>query len=410
MKKLSLATAALIACGFVSQMSAANAIYFTGSTAFRGNAFTVLSAASPTGPWDAAPNVATRGNATASKGNDMLFHGTIGGTETFISCHWSGSEAGLASVANTTVPNPPFGNIPGAPATYLKTDGTVGYTQVATAATGAELEASTRQGDIALADTSSAVSLTRTYPFTSLGVVGIVPFTWVKNTNSTAIPAWTALSNVTHDQTRVLLTGPTPASLFTGDASHTNFVYAIGRNKGSGTRVNELADMGYGITAPVDQFSIGGLPFSGGLTLAEVNNNGYESGGDVAKALGVDGSAQQDDPINPGNGGWFGIGFLGLGDAGAFTVTPYWLALNGVLESDGAVENGSYSAWGNEHLYGQSDVGTNPAKAYQKNFGISFAAKLGASLGGSVASAHSSGIQTGFMNVTKLSDTAVPTP
>jgi hypothetical protein len=409
MNKLALATATLIAAGFVSQASAANAIYFTGSTAFRGNAFNVLSTSTAGGGvWDATPDIATRGNATPSKGGDMLFHGNISGVETFISCHWSGSEAGLASVANTTVPNPPFGNIPGAPATFLKTDGTVAYTEVSTAATGSELEGSTRQGDLALADTSSAVSLTSTYPFASFGTVGIVPFTWVKNTNSAPDPSWSALSNITHAQARVLLTFPQPTAFFTGNPAHTNYVYPVGRNKGSGTRVNTLADMGYGITVPVVQFSIGGLPFSGGLTLNEVDNNGYESGGDVAKALGVDGSCGQTDP-NFGGTGWLAVGYLGLGDAGAFPVAPYWLTLNGVAESDGAVEEGQYSFWGNEHLYGESDVLSNAAKQYQKDFANLFKTKLGANLGGGTPSAHSSGIQTGFMHAEKLSDTASPT-
>src|SRR5437868_7840353 len=142
MNKLALATMALIAAGFVTEASAANAIYFTGSTAFRSSAFNVLSTSTASGGvWDATPNIATRGNATPSKGGDMLFHGNIGGVETFVSCHWSGSEAGLASVANTTVDNSPFGNIPGAPATFLKTDGSVAYTEVSSGATGSELEA-----------------------------------------------------------------------------------------------------------------------------------------------------------------------------------------------------------------------------------------------------------------------------
>src|SRR5882724_7694953 len=408
MNKLSLATAALIAAGFVSQASAANAIYFTGSTAFRGNSFNVLSTSTAGGGvWDAAPQIATRGNATASKGTDMLFHGNISGVETFISCHWSGSEAGLASVANTTVDNSPFGNIPGAPATFLKTDGTVAYTQVCTGATGSELEATTRQGDLALADTSSAVSLTSTYPFASFGTVGVVPFTWVKNTNSVPNSSWTHFVNITHDQARSVLNFPQQAVLFTGNTADTSYIYAVGRNKGSGTRVNELADCGYLIAKDVLQFSIGGLPFSGGLTLAEVDNNGYESGGDVAKALGVDGSCGQTDP-NFGGTGWLAAGFMGLGDASSFPVSPYWLTLNGVLESDGSVEEGQYSAWGNEHLYGESDVISNAAKQYQEDFANLFKTKLGANLGGGTPSAHSSGIQTGFMHAEKLSDTAAP--
>ena len=401
------ATMALIAMGFISEASAANAIYFTGSTAFRANAFTVLSASTASGGvWDATPNIATRGNATANKGNDMLFHGTISGTETFVSCHWSGSEAGLASVAGNTIDN---GGTPlaGAPAKFLKTDGSVAYTEIAPAASGTELESSTRAGDLALADTSSTVSLSSTYPFAPFGTVGIVPFTWVKNTNSSPTAAWTDLKNITHDQARTVLGFPQKAVLFTGNPAETTYVYAVGRNKGSGTRVNCLADCGYPISKGVVQFSIGGLPFSGGLDLEEVDNDGYESGGDVAKALGVDGSLQQTDP-NFGGTGWMAVGYLGTSDAAALPVSPNWLTLNGVLESDGAVEEGQYSYWGNEHLYGQSDVISNSAKQYQEDFANLFGTKLNASLGGTVTTAHSGGIQTGLMNAEKLSDTSAP--
>ena len=154
-------TLILAALGIASQVYAANTIYLTGSTAFRGNCYTVLSQAAPAGPWDSAPDIAVRQSSTNLPVNNakcsyMLFHGNIGGTETFVSCFWSGSEAGIASVAGNPINND-GSPLPGAPATFMKTDGTVAYTSI-TNAPGADLESSSRNGDLAMADTSKDVS------------------------------------------------------------------------------------------------------------------------------------------------------------------------------------------------------------------------------------------------------------
>lgn len=408
-----LLTAALVAVGIVSA-DAANTIYLTGSSAFRGNCYNVLAAAAPTGPWDAAPDIATRGNGTASKSSYMLFHGNIGGTETFVSCYWSGSEAGIASVAGNNIDND-GSPLPGAPATFMKTDGTVSYTGSSSGPSGAELEATSRNADLAMADTSKDVSLSSAFTLHDFGKVGIVTFTWVKNYQSTPLTAWNRLTNITHEQIRVLLGFPQVAAFFTGNTGDTNNVFPIGRNKGSGTRVNTLADCGYGITKPVVQFSINGIPFSGvgdASTLTEVDNNGYESGGDVAKALRVDGTQAATDLL--GGTGYIAVGYLGTGDAiasadagnnlGALTVANNWLALNGVMESDGAIEEGQYSMWGNEHLYGANGI-----SGYKLDFGVAFRSLVASSLGGSDPAAHSGGINLSYMHASKETDLAAPT-
>jgi hypothetical protein len=401
---------AVAALGIITEVEAANTIFLTGSTAFRGNCYNVLNNnTNAGGPWDSSPAIdrATRGNSTPSKAPYMLFHGNINGTETFVSCFWSGSEAGIASVVGNSVNNNPFGPLPGAPAWFLLTDGSVPYTDLTASPGSSETNSGTAfPADLAMADTSIAVSLSSTFTAHDFGVVGIVPFSWVKNVQSSPLGTWSRLTDLSHPQIKVLLGFPQVAAFFTGNANDTsNYVYAVGRNKGSGTRVNSLADSGYGITKPVVQFSIGGLPFSGGLTLAEVDNNGYESGGDVAKALGVDGSQTQIDP-NFGGTGWIAVGYLGVSDATGIGGTPTgnWLTLNGVMESDGAVEEGQYSLWGNEHLYGASGI-----SGYKLTFGNNFVTLVGGQLGGGTPSAHSSGIQNGFMHAQKLTDTSVPT-
>src|SRR5690349_16180178 len=105
MNKIALYTAALIGLGVISEASAANVIYITGSTAFRGNAHAVLSnnSGAPAGVFDAGTlTFATFGNPAAGSATYALYHGNIGGIETYIDVFWSGSEAGIAAVAGVS--------------------------------------------------------------------------------------------------------------------------------------------------------------------------------------------------------------------------------------------------------------------------------------------------------------------
>jgi hypothetical protein len=152
------------------------------------------------------------------------------------------------------------------------------------------------------------------------------------------------------------------ASFFTGNVADQDDVYVVGRNKGSGTRVNTMLDTLHGVGNTVDQwvpkdttYSAGALTFgavqalsaAGGLV--DVGNDGYDSGSGVAKTLGDDlhGATDAYGPI-------LTIGYLGLSDFNG-TALPdgaVALTLNGVAENDGNIQNGTYSFWGHEHLYG----------------------------------------------------------
>src|SRR5215472_9428901 len=112
-------TAALIALGIVSQASADNVVYLTGSTAFRGTLYNVLHTAGSV--FDGAVTEAEFGSSQ-SGANYMLFHGNINGTPTYIDCAWSGSEAGIASASNVTIDNDGT-PLAGSPETWLKADG-----------------------------------------------------------------------------------------------------------------------------------------------------------------------------------------------------------------------------------------------------------------------------------------------
>ncbi len=411
-------SAAIIALGVVVQTSADNVVYLTGSTAFRGTVYNALHA--PGAVFDSGATITEAEFGPSQSGaNYMLFHGNINGTPTYVNCAWSGSEAGIASAANTTIQNTDNNGNPiplaGSPATWLKADGSIPMTGLqGSAPTSAQLEASSHGADLAQADTSQAVSLTPRVPNTATdlkdyGTEGIVTFTWAKNINTTPSAAWSSLKNITVEQAYVLLGNPQPASFFTGNAADGNeTVYVVGRNKGSGTRANALSDTGYGTTRQVQQFSVGGgieTPATGALSLAYEADNGYESGGGVATALGIDGSCLQTDPFN-GNTGWIAVGYLGVSDALSHGLTTAnWLTLDGVMESDGAIEQGQYSFWGHEHLYGRNGI-----SGYQDTVGQKIFAGVQSilSTAGSDPNAHSPGISLNYMQCTKSSDVAYP--
>lgn len=439
-------TAALIALGIISSASAVttNEVHVTGSTAFRGNFFTAATTAG--GIFDTA---GTALNGATSGSGQVTFVGNIGGVPYALECSWTGSEAGIANVdgvstlANPGLPNSGFGaaNLPGATTTFPKIDGTSGgFTGV---------------GDLTMADTSQAVSLTKPPAHPALhdyGIVGVVTFVWEKGKNSTGNPAstdagdaaWGRLVNVTQPQMLVALGSTVNANFLTGNAADNTIPVAmIGRNAGSGTRVNTLLDTQYGVGSSVSQFALNSTySGSGVLTYTVVPNNqaatypsvasslanttsytttpnfvsvaddGYESGGGVSQCLSCDCSGSE----------VITLGYLGLGDAkaardgkaasGTNPAQPggaVFLTLDGLAYNDAAVVNGTYSFWGHEHLYGNSGHTTIIDNAAAK---IKSGVAAVGGLGTGSATAQSSAIVYADMLADKSGggDTGYPAP
>jgi len=68
-------------------------------------------------------------------------------------------------------------------------------------------------------------------------------------------PRTLAITNITSQQFRTVMDqGRVPLSYFTGNESDVEFVYASGRNDGSGTRTTYLAETGYGASTTVKQY------------------------------------------------------------------------------------------------------------------------------------------------------------
>ncbi len=445
---------ALLALGLVSQASADPTVYVTGSTAFRSTIFTVLSdntdGTNNGGVFD--PGTLTWGswgNSSPGSANYMVFHGNIDGSGVYIDCAWSGSEAGIASACNATLNNPNArgGNtytLSGSPETWANPSNAVlavggnvvpsNPSPFGTDTNGATLESTFHGSDLAQADTSQAISWTPAVAGTSTALKdygtgngeGVVTFTWTRNANPSPSNEWTHCSNITLPQINTLIAnGAVPAGFLTGNPSDNDFsVYLVGRNRGSGTRMNILADSTYGAHKQVLQYSIGyGVDPNdpaqslNTLWLTNENNNGYESGGNVAKAMGntggslTSGSCQQADPFNGGKG-WFALAYLGPSDAlnagnnGGEPVSD-WVTVDGVLSSNGSIETGGWWYWGHEHIYGkylisgiQDTVGNLMYIATQKSL-------VNQGLGSNPAN-HDAAIPYSLMNVSKTSDTTFP--
>jgi hypothetical protein len=443
MKKITHFSAVLLALGLVSQAGADPVVYITGSTAFRSTVMTAILNNTGTNNgavFDAGSvTYVTYGNATATSCNYAVVHGTNNGSPIYLDCAWSGSEAGIASACNVALQNQDRnGNtipLAGSPETWLNVSNvTLNNAAISTNPAASLLESSSHGADLAQSDTSQAVSWT---PFVAntqtalkdFGVEGIVTFTITRNnqngnsgsgTPTGASNEWVNCNNITLPQLNTLFAGGAlPANFISGNTNDSDFtVYLVGRNLGSGTRMNMLGDSAYGAHRAVQQYSIGyGIeetPHQNALILTNEGNNGYESGGDVAKALGILGSCQQADPFNGGTG-WFAVGYLGPSDAlnaaGNFGGTPTncWMTVDGVPSNNGTIENGQWWYWGHEHLLGKYQISGTPLT--MGNMLVNATLKTLQNLNfGSVPGAHDPAIINSLMNVHKSSDVAFPQP
>jgi hypothetical protein len=368
-------TAALIALGLVSAASAANAsttytdtanlgglgantvynvVYVTGSTAFRTNFKNAC--ASEAGPGAGGVFDTGKETFTQSVGSSQIaYWGKINGTPYIIDCDFTGSEAGIASLVDKTITYSTSGDtVTGAPnpATLPGTPQPTGFVNPANGAGSV-----TAAPDLSFADTSEAVSLTSSAALTDYGIVAVIPFEMVKGKDTGTSTSYSDLVNISIPQLIYLLpAGKLSASFFTGNANDTENVYLIGRNEGSGTRVNTTLEAQYPSPSKFTQYVASTASYvSGVLTAASPaalsaplktvgqGYEGYDSGGGVANDLSCDTKAEN----------LVTVGYLGLSDAAtAIGNSAVALTLDGVAENDENVINGEYSFWGHEHLYG----------------------------------------------------------
>jgi hypothetical protein len=219
--------------------ASAETIYLTGATAFR-------SAVNKSLYDNYGANLAAsdKGTATDDTAGALLFTNiTVSGSVIDLSVKWSGSEAGIRSVASpasNTVTDNFFDvtKVKGLGGSYPKLSQTLGVANQIAA-----------RGDIAFSDTWQAVSNfqgkakdNRTYVTLSEAKVGVVPFTFVANKGTT-------IDNISLSTAcQLAKSGRVPASLLTGNTNDvTGGAWFAGRDPFSGTRVTALsvAKVGY---------------------------------------------------------------------------------------------------------------------------------------------------------------------
>lgn len=247
-----LITACALALGVSAQAQTA-VIELTGATAFRAGALDVIKKgfddsgvayklAHDGGTFNASTRAIMRGNFKASDGTVL--------TDIVIRTAFNGSTEGMRAldVADYT---PTTGALDEAYFTVASLS-TVTAGTPATSFAGATEKA---PADMSFSDVKVESVPTIDGSDFAGADLGAVTFTMLTNDGNTLAP-FGGLTNVTAQQFRALMTnGRLPLSFFTGiPADGTSFVYASGRNDGSGTRTVYLAETGFGPSNLVRQF------------------------------------------------------------------------------------------------------------------------------------------------------------
>jgi hypothetical protein len=272
MKLQKLLSIGALAAAAANTPASAATLHIVGSTAFRASVtqaiFQVLGGAPLTVGGTTTVNYATNkgGGAVNVLGSSYGVFQSADGTMT-VETYWTGSLAGVVDlVATTTDPFPSPNQT--VPAMQLSTTGGTlgsGYVKETVApdiamsdsffgSISQEIATSSFSGAVGTYTTPSALAAAIKGSAlkdggTTRGPVGIVPFEFITG-NITAATTGSAtvspsFTNITSTVAQNLIAGPTPVSLSTGNPSDKNsYMYLIGRNEDSGTRIDTFAVAG----------------------------------------------------------------------------------------------------------------------------------------------------------------------
>ena len=393
--------------GFAASASAQTTdITITGATAFRTATLQAIYDA-----YDSVGNLGTdffvchsaSGNTTSNLtgSNQAVFKGTFPGITgtTYIRTAFNGSTEGLNAIAGNN--NPAFLT---QAAVNSATSSILG---------GVTTPTETLRPKFSFSDVYQSTSPVDNVVLNPVGssAVGVVAFCMIANEGAPA-----DLTNVTIQQARALwANGIQPLSLFTGDPTDTSYVFATGRNDGSGTRAAYLTEWSFGVANLVNQYiatstgntaaitKITAVPANGlgtgnfttssaqnASTLwgnTNVGNGGYSSSSSLRTIMGLtsanvtvfDGESQtpviENQPIQL-------ITWLSSADSlVAATAGAKILGYNGVLvtpitsvgsylssgfsEADfKKIATGAYSPWSYQHLYYHGSLSANEQSWY----------------------------------------------
>lgn len=373
-------------------------VNITGATAFRVATLDSIKARFQTSgqPWA----MAYAGGNSFNANNQVIFQGTFPDVPgvTTIRTAFNGSVEGIKALVDSPTSDP----------AYLPVSTVASITKVAggnnsgNGLGGVPAGTETAASDIAFSDVGIAST-----PFAgatlepSTPEAGVVVFSMVANEG-----APTSLTNLNTQNFRALMgQGRVKLSFITGNANDTNFVYATGRNDGSGTRTTYLAESGYGIANLVNQYIVGAstngaitaiyrvpalgtnaaiaalnlIQSSGNASTIwntnQVGNGGYSSSGSLRTDMGLTSSNSTvysaTGAVVQSNANINLVTFMSAGDAGpARTAGAKVLAYNGVLldglatnsaltsADEDKVENGAYTAWSYQQMYRAAAITT----------------------------------------------------
>ena len=195
--------------------------------------------------------------------------------------------------------------------------------------------------------------------------------------------------------------------MLTGTAADsTVYVYAMGRDEDSGTRLTTFAESGFGIFGSPIQYeatitsgaiasiaayhaqTILGLSYSAG-------HSGYSSGGTLATTLNTPVAAAARDALNSK---FALIAYFGVNDANGVNGGNNNLTYNGVAYSAAAVQEGKYTFWGYEHLMYRATL-TGNAKTVADQLATQI----------KTTDASASGVLLSTMHVSRVTEGAVIT-
>ena len=326
--KMLLAATAILTCA--ASVQAQTIVRITGSTAYRSAMNTAIK-----NTFDAGVTIGHTGSSFTGS-SQVIFKGTVGGNAVIVETGMGGSVGGVYTVSNSL----PVNFLADTAADSLTVGATTGSLSTGTNA---------QIPDVAMSDTFQNSTPFNTNPMTDI-VLGIVPFQWITNNDAPL-----TLNNITPQLAQVLYqSGQVSLATFTGDpADNGKFVFGLGRDPDSGTRLTTFAESGVGTKAVVKQW----LPTVSGAAITshviypsatitglffQTGDNGYTSGGTLAGVMGKTSLANM-------NG--FYIAYAGTSDAqAAVTAGGRTIKWNGIDYSPQAMKEGLYTFWGYEHL------------------------------------------------------------
>jgi hypothetical protein len=373
-------TTKLIATGFAAftlagaAYSQTTVINITGATAFRSAANSSI--------------IALLGGATteyayvgtsASAANRAIYRGVVPGITgtVIVRTSWSGSTAGIAAIAaGTAVQLLPT-------TTAMSTGGNV--------IEAANANYVTAPASFAFSDVAQSASTTLSPTLTGTAV-GVVPFQFVANQSAWNHPGMTNMND--QIMNALYSTSEVPLKFFTGIATDTKRVFAVGRNNGSGSRATVLGETQYGFFRAVQQFlnhEAAQHNSSEGITRLNFGgNNGNQSNSFISNLLkGTSDAVSLYTNTGPTpyatNISCLLVSYLTQSDVLLAVADPDGagpklgakaLSYNGVTYTEDAVKNGTYTLWGYQWLYQAPSI-----TASETTFNTAFVAAIPANLG-----------------------------